>query len=392
MANTVKNPFVITGYISARYFCDREKETSAIISNIENGRNTALISERRMGKTGLIEHVYHHKKIEKKYYTFFIDIYSTGTLKEFVFLLGKHIFETLKPRGQKFIDNFFATITSLRPALKFNEISGAPEFNIGLGEIRQPEVSLEQIFKYLENADKRCVVAIDEFQQIAKYPEKNIEAILRTHIQKSKNANFIFAGSIHHMMQDIFFTASRPFYQSVSLLKLGPIVEEKYAEFVVNFFREAGVVIPMSEVRNVYRSLEGHTWYMQAVFNEVYAQVSKGSAVSFDVIDSAVRNVVMSYEPIYQSFVSFLTERQKEVLFAIAKEADAAEITSVGFIRKHGLQSASSVQSSVKQLIAKEIVVRDQNRYYIPDRFFAIWLRIIYGTGFSLKPVSLSRA
>ena len=385
MTPKIKNPFIITGYISSEYFCDREKETAVMISNIENGRNTALISERRMGKTGLIEHVYHQKEIEKNYYTFLIDIYSTGTLKEFVFLLGKHIFETLKPRGQKFIDKFFGTITSLRPALKFDEITGAPEFNIGLGEIRQPEVSLEQIFQYLEKADKRCIVAIDEFQQIAKYPENNIEALLRTHIQKSKNANFIFAGSIHHMMQDIFFTASRPFYQSVSLLKLGPIEEEKYAGFVMNFFNEADIEIPMLDIYNVYDLLEGHTWYMQAIFNEIYAQLSKGNKVNLNTINSAILNVVMSYEPIYQSLVSSLTERQKEVLFAIAKEDDASEITSIDFIRKHGLQSASSVQSAVKQLMKKEVVIKQQNRYYIPDRFFAIWIRITYGPGFSLK-------
>ncbi|MDL2283058.1 ATPase [Odoribacter sp. OttesenSCG-928-G04] len=384
MTPKIKNPFIITGYISPEYFCDREKETEKIIANIENGRNTALISDRRMGKTGLIEHVYHQRQIEKDYYTFLIDIYSTGSLKEFVFLLGKHIFETLKPRGQRFIDKFFATITSLRPALKFDSVTSAPEFNIGIGEIRQPEVSLEQIFQYLESADKRCIVAIDEFQQIAKYPENNIEALLRTHIQRSKNANFIFAGSIHHMMQDIFFTASRPFYQSVSLLKLGPIEEEKYAGFVMNFFNKAGVEIPLIDIYNVYDLLEGHTWYMQAVFNEIYAQTSKGNRIGLETINFAMRNVVMTYEPIYQNILSNLTERQKEVLFAIAKEDEATEITSADFIRRHSLQSTSSVQSSAKQLIAKEIVMKQSNRYFIPDRFFAIWLKMTYGSGFSL--------
>ena len=384
MTPKIKNPFIITGYISPEYFCDREKETAAMIANIENGRNTALISERRMGKTGLIEHVYHQKEIEKNYYTFLIDIYSTGTLREFVFLLSKHIFETLKPRGQKVIDKFFSTITSLRPALKFNELTGAPEFNIGLGEIRQPEVSLEQIFDYLESADKRCVVAIDEFQQIAKYPEKNIEALLRTHIQRCKNANFIFAGSIHHMMQDIFFTASRPFYQSVSLIKLGPIESDEYVDFVSGFFTDAGVTITDTEISGIYSLLDGHTWYMQAIFNELYALTSKGDTVDKKTISFALFSVVTSYDPIYQNILSNLTERQKEILIAIAKEGVATEITSVEFIRKHGLQSASSVQSSARQLASKEIIIKEQNRYFIPDRFFAIWIRMTYGAGFYL--------
>ena len=38
-------------------------------------------------------------------------------------------------------------------------------------------ISLAEIFACLEQADKKCIVAIDEFQQISYYPEKNMEAI-----------------------------------------------------------------------------------------------------------------------------------------------------------------------------------------------------------------------
>lgn len=125
-----------------------------------------------MGKTGLIEHCFHQKEIAQGYYTFFVDIYATGSLKELVFMLGKHIFDTLKPKGRKFVEGFFAAIGSLRPAFKLDAVSGEPVFDIGIGEIRKPEVSLEELFAYLEAADKPCLVAIDEFQQIARYPEK----------------------------------------------------------------------------------------------------------------------------------------------------------------------------------------------------------------------------
>ncbi len=243
MNTIIENPFVVTGYISPEYFCDRETETAALISNITNGRNTALISKRRMGKTGLIEHVYNKPGIADNYHTFLVDIYPAGTLREFVLLLGKQIFERLKPRGRKFIDRFFATITSLHTAFKIDPVTSMPTFDINLGEIRQPETSLEQIFQYLEGADRRCVVAIDEFQQVAKFPEKNTEALLRTHIQRCRNTNFIFSGSIHHMMREIFFTASRPFYQSVSPMTLGPIEKKKYVEFVSKFFLKAGIGI-----------------------------------------------------------------------------------------------------------------------------------------------------
>jgi AAA+ ATPase superfamily predicted ATPase len=378
----IKNPFVVTGYIAPEYFCDREKETADLVANILNGRNTALISERRMGKTGLIEHVYHQSQIADNYYTFLIDIYSVGSLREFVLLLGKHIFETLKPRGQKFVDKFFSTITSLRPAFKLDSVTGTPTFDIGMGEIRQPEVSLEQIFRYLEKANKRCVVAIDEFQQVAKFPEKSVEALLRTHIQHCKNTNFIFAGSMQHMMSEIFLSASRPFYQSVAMITLNSIEGKKYSAFASAFFKKAGVTIPEKTIEFVYRITAGTTGYMQRIMNEIYAQSSNGDEIDASATISALNNVVKSFEPLYQQWMADLTERQKEVLFAIAKETSVSEITSSDFIHRHALKSASSVQSSVKQLIAKEIVVKSRGKYYIQDYFFFFWLIMFYGPGF----------
>jgi hypothetical protein len=93
------------------------------------------------------------------------------------------------------VNLFIQTIKSINGKFGFDPITNLPTFNLELGDIEKPEYTLEEIFRYLANADKPCIVAIDEFQQIAKYPEKNIEALLRTHIQKLKNSNFIFAGS-----------------------------------------------------------------------------------------------------------------------------------------------------------------------------------------------------
>ena len=48
------NPFITSGYRSEKYFCDRIEETRFLTKQITNGNNVALISPRRLGKTGLI--------------------------------------------------------------------------------------------------------------------------------------------------------------------------------------------------------------------------------------------------------------------------------------------------------------------------------------------------
>lgn len=380
----IRNPFITSGYVSAEYFCDRKRESAELIRSLTNGQNMAIISPRRMGKTGLIQHCFHKQEIESGYYTFFIDIYATGSLKELVFALGKQIFEELKPKGKKFLDNFFGTITSLRPAFKLDAITGTPSFDIGIGDIRQPEYSLEQIFNYLETADKRCIVAIDEFQQIAKYPEKNIEAILRTHIQQCKNTNFVLAGSLRHLMQNMFFSASRPFYQSVGVLNLDAIASGKYIPFIQKHFADADKTISKENIENVYRLFEGHTWYIQNIFNRLYSLTDKDEECSLQFIAESIDDTIASYETIFQGMLSLLPERQKELLYAIAKEGKTSGLTSAAFIKKHGLQSASSVQTAIKQLLDKEIITREENTFQVYDRFFGLWLSKAYGMGYNL--------
>ncbi|MGV8093693.1 MAG: ATP-binding protein [Mangrovibacterium sp.] len=378
----VRNPFVTGGYISVAYFCDREKESEELIRKMTNGNNVVIISPRRMGKTGLIEHCFHYPEIENNFYTFFIDIYATSSLKEFVFKLGKEIFEALKPKGKKFIDNFFASISSLRPAFRLDSLTGMPSFDIGFGEIREPAFTLEEIFQYLETADKPCIVAIDEFQQIAKYAEKNVEAVLRTHVQHCRNTSFVFAGSQRHLMHHIFMSSSQPFYQSAGLLQLNAIAKDKYRDFVKHHFENGEKKIPGSVIDRVYDLFEGHTWYMQSVFNELYSFIEKGETCTLDLAKESIKNKIDSYEPLFQNTLSLLSEKQRELLYAIAKEGKAKGITSGAFIKKHGLPSSSSVQTAAKQLLGKEIITAEDNTYHVYDRFFGLWLAKIYGTGY----------
>jgi len=41
-----------------------------------------------------------------------------------------------------------------------------------LGDIQTPQISLDEILNYISEADKPCIIAIDEFQQIGEYAEK----------------------------------------------------------------------------------------------------------------------------------------------------------------------------------------------------------------------------
>ena len=374
----VNNPFIVGGYLSPHYFCDREVETEQLIRNITNGRNVVIISVRRMGKTGLIRHCFYQDEIKEHYYTFFIDIYATASLREFVFALGKEIFEKLKPKGIKFIERFFSVISSLRAGFKLDSVTGEPTFDIGLGDIHTAETTLDEIFAYLEQADKPCIVAIDEFQQIGNYTEKNVEAILRTKVQHCQNARFIFAGSQKHIMMNMFNSPARPFYQSVNMMQLKSIPLTAYRAFVERLFLENKKRIEEELIDEVYNFFEGHTWYIQLMFNELYILTGKGELCSRSQQTIALTNILQMQDFTYQEIFSRLPEKQKEVLIAIGKEQKAIGVTSGKFIKKYKLSTPSSVQSALKGLLEKNLVSQEQNQYEISDRLLGVWLQKNY--------------
>jgi len=193
------NPFVTNGYVGPEYFCDRVEETKMLVDFLTNGNNIALMSPLRLGKTDLIKHCFEQPAIKDKYYTFVIDIYATDSFRDFVNIFGKSILEALKPKGRKVWEGFLNVLSSIRSDISF-DINGNPVWGLGVGAMVPPQTTLDEIFSYLSSADKHCLVAIDEFQQIVYYHDnKNVEAALRTQIQKCTNANFVFAGSQRHL-------------------------------------------------------------------------------------------------------------------------------------------------------------------------------------------------
>lgn len=371
--NRPNNPFITFGYESPEYFCDRKQETQQLISLLTNENHVALISPRRMGKTGLIWHCFAQDVIKEDYLTFMVDIYATKNLTEFVYRLGKEIVSQLRPWGQNAINKFLQIVTSLRTGISFDGL-GNPSWNLEIGDISTPEFTLDEIFNYLRHTDKRCIVAIDEFQSIANYPELNVEELLRTYIQQCRNAIFIFSGSQRNMMSEIFTSASRPFYQSVTMMNLGEIDRKAYVEFAQHHFSLREKRIEADVVEDIYSRFEGTTWYIQKMLNELFLLTETGKTCTLDMVNPALQNILKQNSESYRDILYLLPSKQKQLLQAISKENKAKGITGKDFIKRNHLDSASSVQKSTKALLAQQLITNNRGTYSVYDRFLALWL------------------
>ena len=376
------NPFYITGIIPPAYFCDRETETDWLVRTVTNQANVLLTSPRRMGKTQLIRHFYERPEIKGHYHTFYVDIYPTTSLHEFVLFLSKEIYSVLVPKGKATLNRVLSVLRSLTGSFTYDPVSGVPSFDVKLGDIQAPELTLGEIFAYLEKADLPCIFAIDEFQQIDRYPAKNVEALLRSYVQTMNNCRFIFAGSNRHILENMFHSAAKPFYNSTEQLYLDRIAREKYVAFICTKFREAGREILTGAAQLAYDLFEGHTYYVHNLLHHVFATVAPEKTVDENDVLFVLEALLEEKSHSFAGQLSQLNYGQKETLVAIAKAGKATGVTSVAFIKKNALKSPSSVQYAISTLLDSQILTYEQEgrakTYSLEDRFLEMWIRRVY--------------
>jgi len=369
------NPFIYQGYESPEYFCDREAETATLLSHLKNGRNVTLISPRRIGKTGLIKNTFFYlQEEERDAVCLYLDIFATKNLHDFVELLGVMVVNDIVRKNASFIEKTIAFFSALRPVLSMDPLTGEPSVSITV-EPTQEEKTMRSIFNYLNESGKEIYIAIDEFQQIAEYPEKGTEALLRSYIQFAQHVHFIFSGSKHHLMAEIFGSPKHPFYQSTEMMGLKPLDCSIYYDFCQNFFKQKGGNLSKDVFEQIYHQFNGHTWYIQCIMNRLYE--TELTIYCIEQVNAALLSILQGREPQFENLVQFFTENQFSLLKAIAKDSIVAQPTSGKFIKEHKLNGASSVKAALKVLEDKELVYRTNEGYIIYDRFMDQWLKRI---------------
>ncbi len=370
------NPFIIKSYETKELFCDREEELQQLLRNATGHTDITLISQRRIGKTGLILRLFDelsstHPDIQ----TIYMDIFASQSLDDFIKMMAEAAMRAFRPKSS-ILDKLMVFIKALRPQISFDPITGEPQLQISYQTTHEKEYTLRGLFEFLDGQNTPIVMAIDEFQQIREYPEQNMEALLRTYIQQTKNITFVFCGSKKHIMADIFTNARKPFYSSTSFLALDKIPLEKYKAFIVNVFNKGNRNIQPEAADFVLEWTRRHTYYTQQLCHTIYNDGATN--IGLDEVKSACAQLLQQGEAVYLQYRQMLTEKQWRFLIAIAKEGAVTQITAGDFLRKHKIGTPSSVQRHADSLCEKGLLNAEttlhRTEYTVNDVFFSHWL------------------
>lgn len=369
------NPFYLFPHTPKAHFCDRARETDDILRFLENGSNVTLISPRRYGKTGLIYHIFDSLKEEKKMVElFYVDIYATSCVDDFIAVLAEAVSKELKK--EHLVKSFFQKLGSIRPVFSQDALSGEPKLSFAFQTDAQRRYSLKALLEFLEHRPTRVIVAIDEFQQIREYEGLSMEALLRTHIQPLTNVQFIFSGSKKHTMVEMFTAENSPFYESASLYTLEKIDRDVYARFISEQFATEKKSIAPEAVDFILEWTRCHTFYTQSLCNRVFSAV-KNEAALVDVLVAADA-ILKENNDAFLERRALLTAKQWKFLTAVAKEGEVSEPTGSAFLQKYGLGAPSTAARLLAALTEKELLLEtktlNSSSYCVYNVFLSRWL------------------
>ncbi len=305
----------------------------------------------------------------------YIDILKTQNLSDFVKVFSNKILEDERD-NTNWMTKLSRLISGIKASITIDEKTGAPSFVVNYQTVDESERSLESIYSYLAKQKEEYLIAFDEFQQITNYPEKNIEAILRTHIQHQHKDKFIFSGSSKHILISIFNDYGRPFYQSSEMLNLERLELDEYSSFIKEKFNDDKREIKLDLIKKIVTYLDLHTFYVQYFFNKLY---NTGIInITEEDTDKTLDYILREKEFVYINYRNILTKIQYKLLVSIAKETEVSSPNSSAFIKKHDLSGASTINKTLKSLMQKEMIYKENGAYKVYDVFFSKWLEYTY--------------
>jgi len=366
-------PFPTTGYFGGEYFCDRVEELETLARNVRGGSSTTLVALRRMGKTALIRHL--QNELASDYVGVYVDILPTESMSDLLNSLATGMARMVSERT-RLGTQVWKFLRSLRPVVSYDNLSGLPTLSLNLSP-EQGLRSIEEIFGFLEKQSKPVILAIDEFQQILQYKEKNVDAWLRSRIQELKNVQFIFSGSQQHLINELFADPSRPFYRSTQFLKLEKIARKNYHAFIAAKFAAHSKQIGDGTIEAVLDWTMAYTYYVQLLCNRIF--LSSGRKVAHNLWKEEAMRLLKEQEFVFYAYRDVLTTSQWNLLKAVARDGMVRAPTSHDFLTRHRLGTSATVLQSLKTLQKKELVFRDMDSeggpyFSVYDVLFSRWI------------------
>ncbi len=357
-------PFTYEKFAQNENFFGRTDEIDKITSLIRTSNNLLLFSKRRMGKSSLIKKVF---AAQKKSICIYVDIFDITSPEDF----ARYILEAIAKVQKGDIKHIVNKLKKL-----FKQITFGIEIDPTTAEINYlPKLNdlvfndaIEEIFQslFVLAKETNIVLAIDEFQQIALFKDKRIDAVLRKYMQEDYNISYIFLGSKRHILTELFMYKS-PLYEMATPMELLSIQDIDIYNYISKY-----IDINRSTSNYITELAKGETKLIQHICHVLYRDYKKNTLINPSIIDKALIEILLSKSSSYNIIFDSLTLPQKKAFKILTSSIN-------NYFKKETLHKynilKTSLESAFKQLLKKELIDKEDGKYFVPDRAFELWGR-----------------
>ena len=365
----MSNPFIFEKLAMGKDFCGRKDEILLLKQRCKDHTNTLLFGRRRYGKSSLINEFFRSLP-ERQYLKIYVDLFDIVSATDFARLLYTASTKAMPLSINHLIRNISTYFSKATFDISVSA-SGSPKITPTLGARDFEEFvadALDGITAFAKERNLKVVIALDEFQQIALVKDKKIDAILRKYMQSNPNLCFIFSGSKRHMLSTLFHHQSSPLYKMAAGLELTGIEAGAFHAFAN---KRMNADLPRDVFDYLYQQADGESKLIQQICYHLHMQDKK--TLSNEDVDAAVNRILDEDDGIYRMLVGGLTANQRLALRLVSRN-EGKELFAAPTLLQAGI-TKQSLYTSLTSLRKNEIVDRENEQYFIPDRGLELWLR-----------------
>jgi hypothetical protein len=371
----ISNPFVYGQVlIPGKPFCPRPLLESSVLEAATHQQRIVLMGDRRMGKSSLVEHTLTHPDR----ILVAIDLRGLDSVDDFIDRLLLRLSTTLE--AHRMLTKHLPE--ALKEALAFiSEVSLSVHGILSVSAKGKPRAStVIRAMDAIERASRwrPLVVFFDEFQEIVENLEerdaRHLLGVLRAEIQRHSHVAYLFAGSARSSMLELFTAERSHFYQSATILDVGPIPHADMAAFFKEQFARGSRDLPGDIIQAIFALAGESPNDQQQLAYHLWTQSTPGLVGQAELkraFSALLAEVSRRGELILES----ATPAQRRVLFAIAIKEDE-EVFTDSFMRFAGFKTSSAVGAAIRPFLKGDNAILEKrgSRARYRERFMRLWV------------------
>lgn len=370
-------------------FHDRAVELRQLTQRVEQLRRgaprwLAVLGVRRVGKTSLLlELVRRNRRKDVRFVVLDsfedqplgFDIFRRLALRTVDAFFGRELGVSLEALAAR-PDEYRAALPEIRGFAQLDRALRADltALCVAPANVRTAELALGLPERLAVATRQFCVVAWDEFQELAKLPASRggVLNLARAIWQRHRRTTYFICGSERGLLRELVTSERSPFFQHFDFMELGPMAADD-ARVLLRRSAPAGRAIPPAVADQAVAVLGGNPFYLQ-----LFGEVLTAREPPYDA--GLVREVYSELLFTRTGRLALYFEREFDRLVGHAGTLAATlEALADGPLRTKDIaeRTAASSGAAVRYLerLGDAVARGPDQRWALVDPVFAMWLR-----------------